>query len=77
MPAMTYAMSDLSPTPRSPPKAKNAINSAVYLRIVELLGIAAKNDSIVVVVITGGRGYFTSGADIKELEGEGGDMKAW
>lgn len=34
----------------------------------ELLGRAARSESVVAAVLTGANGYFTSGADIKELQ---------
>lgn len=41
---------------------------AMYSRVAELLDRAEKDESVVVVVLTGAGEYFTSGADIKELQ---------
>ncbi|CAN0061535.1 unnamed protein product [Ectocarpus sp. 6 AP-2014] len=50
------------------PKSKHAFNGALYLRVVQLLERAERSESVLAVVITGSGGYFTSGADIKELQ---------
>eukprot|EP00752_Nemacystus_decipiens_P009762 g8718.t1 len=50
------------------PKSKNAFNRAVCSRLAELLEKAAQSESVVAAVLTGANGYFTSGADIKELQ---------
>lgn len=52
-------------------KSKNAFNVAMYARVTELLDRAEKDESVVVVVLTGAGNYFTSGADIKEIETSG------
>lgn len=44
---------------------------AMYLRVSDLLDRAEKDESVVVVVLTGAGEYFTSGADMKELEALG------
>ncbi|CAN0491570.1 unnamed protein product, partial [Ectocarpus sp. 8 AP-2014] len=48
--------------------SKHAFNGALYLRVVQLLERAERSESVLAVVITGSGGYFTSGADIKELQ---------
>jgi len=61
----------LSPTP--PPcaaylQSKNAFSRAVFSRLVELLARAEQSESVLAVALTGAGGYFTSGADVKELQ---------
>ncbi|CAN0544786.1 unnamed protein product, partial [Ectocarpus sp. 12 AP-2014] len=48
--------------------SKHAFNGALYLRVVQLLERAERSESVLAVVITGSGGYFTSGADVKELQ---------
>ncbi|CAM9301813.1 unnamed protein product [Ectocarpus fasciculatus] len=50
------------------PKSKHAFNAALFLRLAQLLERAERSESVLAVVITGSGGYFTSGADIKELQ---------
>ncbi|CAN0445024.1 unnamed protein product, partial [Scytosiphon promiscuus] len=44
---------------------------AVFSRLAELLHRAERSESVLAVVLTGAGGYFTSGADIKELQNDG------
>ncbi|XP_072396299.1 enoyl-CoA delta isomerase 2-like [Diabrotica undecimpunctata] len=46
------------------PKKKNALNREMYLRIAEIFNEDAKNDEIVVTILTGVGDYFTSGNDL-------------
>eukprot|EP00903_Cladosiphon_okamuranus_P010535 g9965.t1 len=50
------------------PKSKNAFSRAVCSRLAGLLERAARSESVVAVILTGANGYFTSGADVKELQ---------
>lgn len=43
----------------------------MYLRVAELLKKAADRESVLAVIIMGTGSYFTSGADIKELQSKG------
>ncbi|CAM9764342.1 unnamed protein product, partial [Hapterophycus canaliculatus] len=49
-------------------QTKHSFNRAVFSRLAELLRRAEHSDSVLAVVLTGAGGYFTSGADIKELQ---------
>ncbi|CAM9225213.1 unnamed protein product [Scytosiphon promiscuus] len=53
------------------PKTKHSVNRAVFSRLAELLHRAERSESVLAVVLTGAGGYFTSGADIKELQNDG------
>ena len=50
---------------------KNAFSNDMYLRVAELLKKAADRESVLAVIIMGTGSYFTSGADIKELQSKG------
>lgn len=43
------------------------MNEAIFARLAQLLREAADNPSVVAVILTGSGGYFTSGADVKEM----------
>lgn len=71
-PVYTYLAPVPAPKFQLPPvtgcKSKNAFSRAVFSRLVELLERAEQSEAVVAVVLTGAKGYFTSGADIKELQ---------
>ncbi|CAN0264817.1 unnamed protein product [Pylaiella littoralis] len=50
------------------PKSKNSFSRAVFSRLAALLETAERRESVLAVVLTGAGEYFTSGADIKELQ---------
>lgn len=49
------------------PKKKNAINFKTYTELVSALNLAEANQSIEAVILTGEGEYFTSGADLTEI----------
>ncbi|KAH9253569.1 hypothetical protein BASA81_008405 [Batrachochytrium salamandrivorans] len=52
-------------------KAKNGFDSNLYLCISDALNQAAKDDSVLVVILTGEGEYFSSGADLRaEMAGD-------
>uniref|UniRef100_A0A6P7GZP6 Enoyl-CoA delta isomerase 2, mitochondrial n=1 Tax=Diabrotica virgifera virgifera TaxID=50390 RepID=A0A6P7GZP6_DIAVI len=58
------------------PKKKNALNRDMYLRIGEILNEDAKNDEIVVTILTGAGDYFTSGNDLSSISFNSGPDEA-
>ncbi|CAM9992517.1 unnamed protein product, partial [Choristocarpus tenellus] len=50
------------------PQVKNAFNNEIYVRLAQNLERAGSDDSVVVVIITGTGKYFSSGADLKEIQ---------
>lgn len=63
----------LSPLTRT--QSKNAFSRAVFSRLVELLERAELSESVLAVVLTGANGYFTSGADVKEIRTDRESMR--
>lgn len=47
----------------------------MFSRLAELLQRAERSESVLAVILTGAGGYFTSGADIKELQNDGGSRR--
>lgn len=48
------------------PKTKNAFNSVIYSTITNTLNADAKDDNVVVTILTGNGDYYSSGFDIKD-----------
>lgn len=52
------------------PRVKNAFNDEQYMDLVNLLHSAQKDDSIHAIVLTGTGNYFSSGADLSDMDFE-------
>lgn len=49
------------------PEERNAIRNNLLIELVEVLNVAAEDDAIHCLVISGGDNFFAAGADIKEM----------
>lgn len=57
------------------PEKKNAIKREMYSRLADILNEDAKNDKIVVTIITGAGEYYSSGNDLKSSMAAGADFE--
>ena len=60
-----------------PPKAMNALNSALVAEMGDALNKAQKDDEIGAIVITGNEKAFAAGADIKEMQEKTSRTSTW
>ena len=59
----------------SRPDARNAMNTAMLMRLVDAVADAVSDDAVSVLVLAGDGGHFSAGADLKEQLDRAGDVR--
>lgn len=56
------------------PHRKNALSGAMLIRMYDAMAEASEDPDIRCIILTGAGGDFTSGADLRAMSGDGGDL---